>query len=415
MLERSDRFRNRLPLLTQQLQRWGQTATLEVEQVPIVYAQPISADPAIAPAPQKPGFWPESLIQQPQFASETGFLPPPERSPSPCFPNLPIVTSRPAPLSFTSSETTLVQAKFVSAEQSPEKPGFWSESSIQPPQLASETGFLASPERSPSPSSPSFPFPHLPIVTSRPAPSSFTSSETTLVQAKFASAPQKPGFRPNPLIQQPQFALETGFLAPPKRSFSPTPHLPIVTSRPAPSGFTSSETTLVQAKFTSAQQPSFSMWSATQQPRFVQTTGFPSPAIAPAESSLADSNSAETLPRVEAQPIPSTQSLAPLIFSTVRAGSDRMATAQSRDPTSFPTAHSGEGISRFQETATSSLAVSAPTGTSPFAANEVNQTVVPEPQAVDLEAMVTQVERRLLRRLVIESERRGQHRWGLKS
>ncbi|MFN6517026.1 MAG: hypothetical protein RMY29_021290 [Nostoc sp. CreGUA01] len=42
IINRCDRFLNRLPLLNQQMQRWGNTNTLSSEPVPIVYAQPIS-------------------------------------------------------------------------------------------------------------------------------------------------------------------------------------------------------------------------------------------------------------------------------------------------------------------------------------------------------------------------------------
>jgi hypothetical protein len=42
IIERSDRFLNRLPLLSQQMQRWGNFNTESSESVPIVYAQPIA-------------------------------------------------------------------------------------------------------------------------------------------------------------------------------------------------------------------------------------------------------------------------------------------------------------------------------------------------------------------------------------
>jgi len=42
IIERSDRFLNRLPLLSQQMQRWGNFNTESSESIPIVYAQPIS-------------------------------------------------------------------------------------------------------------------------------------------------------------------------------------------------------------------------------------------------------------------------------------------------------------------------------------------------------------------------------------
>ncbi|MBE8986493.1 hypothetical protein [Nostoc sp. LEGE 12450] len=42
IINRCDRFLNRLPLLTQQMQRWSNTNSLSSESIPIVYAQPIS-------------------------------------------------------------------------------------------------------------------------------------------------------------------------------------------------------------------------------------------------------------------------------------------------------------------------------------------------------------------------------------
>ncbi|MCP6760382.1 MAG: hypothetical protein NHB32_16950 [Fischerella sp. CENA71] len=42
IINRCDRFLNRLPLLSQQMQRWGNTNTLSTESVPIVYAQSVS-------------------------------------------------------------------------------------------------------------------------------------------------------------------------------------------------------------------------------------------------------------------------------------------------------------------------------------------------------------------------------------
>ncbi|AFY47153.1 hypothetical protein Nos7524_1271 [Nostoc sp. PCC 7524] len=42
IINRCDRFLNRLPLLNQQMQRWGNTNTLSSESMPIVYAQPIT-------------------------------------------------------------------------------------------------------------------------------------------------------------------------------------------------------------------------------------------------------------------------------------------------------------------------------------------------------------------------------------
>ncbi len=42
IINRCDRFLNRLPLLSQQMQRWGNTNTLSSESIPIVYAQPVA-------------------------------------------------------------------------------------------------------------------------------------------------------------------------------------------------------------------------------------------------------------------------------------------------------------------------------------------------------------------------------------
>jgi len=42
IIERSDRFLNRLPLLSQQMQRWGNFNTESSESIPIVYAKPIA-------------------------------------------------------------------------------------------------------------------------------------------------------------------------------------------------------------------------------------------------------------------------------------------------------------------------------------------------------------------------------------
>ncbi len=43
IINRCDRFLNRLPLLNQQMQRWGNTNALSSDDVPIVYAQPVSS------------------------------------------------------------------------------------------------------------------------------------------------------------------------------------------------------------------------------------------------------------------------------------------------------------------------------------------------------------------------------------
>ncbi|HEY9694198.1 MAG TPA: hypothetical protein V6D15_18495 [Oculatellaceae cyanobacterium] len=43
IINRCDRFLNRLPLLTQQMQRWGNPNTLSSDSVPLVYAQPVSS------------------------------------------------------------------------------------------------------------------------------------------------------------------------------------------------------------------------------------------------------------------------------------------------------------------------------------------------------------------------------------
>jgi hypothetical protein len=42
IINRCDRFLNRLPLLSQQMQRWGNTSISTSDSVPIVYAQPVS-------------------------------------------------------------------------------------------------------------------------------------------------------------------------------------------------------------------------------------------------------------------------------------------------------------------------------------------------------------------------------------
>ncbi|MFB2772421.1 hypothetical protein ACE1AT_24525 [Pelatocladus sp. BLCC-F211] len=42
IINRCDRFLNRLPLLNQQMQRWGNTNSISSESIPIVYAQPVS-------------------------------------------------------------------------------------------------------------------------------------------------------------------------------------------------------------------------------------------------------------------------------------------------------------------------------------------------------------------------------------
>jgi|GEM_PF-3322007 hypothetical protein len=43
IINRCDRFLNRLPLLSQQMQRWGDKNTLSSDSVPIIYAEPISS------------------------------------------------------------------------------------------------------------------------------------------------------------------------------------------------------------------------------------------------------------------------------------------------------------------------------------------------------------------------------------
>jgi hypothetical protein len=122
------------------------------------------------------------------------------------------------------------------------------------------------------------------------------------------------------------------------------------------------------------------------------------------------------LPTIAAQSITPSPLMTPLLLANSGVERDRK---EVPNPVYLPQTSRPElenGFPKVQAIAGSSLIPTSQTYVSPFAENQSNQTVsTPQQQAVDLEVMAAKVERRLLRRLVVESERRGQNRWGLRS
>ncbi|NET62110.1 MAG: hypothetical protein F6K47_40160 [Symploca sp. SIO2E6] len=94
----------------------------------------------------------------------------------------------------------------------------------------------------------------------------------------------------------------------------------------------------------------------------------------------------------------------PLIFSPVAAKPSQQLTS-SQSPTA---AANYERMLPPKKPSTS-------TNSEPPSINQISQTVVSEakpPPQIDVKALTDKVEQKLMRRLVIESERRGKKRWG---
>ena len=120
------------------------------------------------------------------------------------------------------------------------------------------------------------------------------------------------------------------------------------------------------------------------------------------------------LPVVSAQLVAHSQPMVPLSFSSSTAVGDRKGFSQSIFSTQTVIPSSENEFSRTQETIVSTTGQASQAYSSPFIKTEVSQSTASS-QSIDLETVIAKVERRLLRRLVVESERRGQNRWGLRS
>jgi hypothetical protein len=201
ILGRAENFHNRLPLLTQQKQRWGRNSTLQVEPVPIVYAQPISAERAIAtPQPSSPSQLP--LLESITLTENSRSLTPTAGGTEPL--KSPNIGGFRESSKFTTSGVLPIQAKF----DTPQKPGFGSGPATKYDHLAAETGFLDRPLP-----------PNVGGTDSLKSPSSgefrglsdFTTSGAMPLQAKLET-PQKPGFGSEPATKHDHLAAETGFM-----------------------------------------------------------------------------------------------------------------------------------------------------------------------------------------------------------
>lgn len=364
ILGRSHQLHQRLSLLHQCRQRWSNQASLQPLDIPIVYAQWATTDRTVGQS---------SVPKESSIPSEPGttFLPQPhdERQPSP----LPILQAKPVnpaamasdrePLTIVNQTTTLQNASNDRANMPPQiqAPRKQNSKEQQSPSMIAQEALSVANLPAESSSATSLPASPLPIV----VVNRFSLSEAVRSDATTAKLP---------VVQLTSLRSPTTIPAT-LTSLGVSPPI-------APADATTQPATL---PIVPAQQPDPAARKRTNPD---EDAGLDAPAIAPARVQT-------PFPASSLQPLP----LAHPTLSTSQSATASPAPSGAPAPSSFN--------STERPPVVSPKAIEAANGKPP---------AQPAPPAagsgrVDIEAIATQVERKLARRLLIERERRGQRLW----
>ena len=399
IISRCDRFLNRLPLLNQQMQRWGNTSTLSVDAVPIVYAQPVS------------------LTQEQGIQSEKSNF---QSNTSQNLPSVPII-----------------QRKVDSSQALNLKPA---ESAIVPEQQQDLSSSNFSEQTTPSLSSENPVVSPQPISSERPLqakfidslapsanPSSSNQEEKTSIKPTSLSPSENPVVSPQPISSETQLSQEF-------TSTSKQP-LPIIQAKRQNSSLSPSSLPIVNSINSLAfpkqtQQGNYSENINLSQPENlapqISSTDSPIVTAQPLTSQIDLNEEYVSLARnqlnyqnISQQQINKTQSIDSLPVVTVASpinsslkpqssplplannSSSSNSTSQQLNPSQQNQIISNNNSSSSPRIVTNP---SLPTETS--VSSMTNQSKA----KIDVEAIANKVERKLMRRLVIESERRGKIR-----
>lgn len=399
IIRRSDRFLARLPLLSQQLQRWHSVNELSVESVPIVYAQSRGVEARQtelspgSPEVQALNFTltdkmpvPVNRVPSDTFNDTFGAVQARNDSPNDTFAAVqakndsPVVTPQPTVNAIPGTSNLPLQAKRsvfspAIATSSKSMPSPASSNAIQSPSASIEgsktpTPLLSAPEivvplsvLNPVLPNRELSLTHQVLRSSEPLPIA-----QAIAQSARPSAINRPLVKvlPSPLVSRER----------PNKASEPTHLIPL-------SSLTDSSSTHFSRQETPAD--AFPLTSESNQQRILPivkstTTANPQP--------LRD-----RLPVVSANQPENIQAKAPPLLLATK-------TTPGQNASSLPQKQNLEQVSPLPQI----FAASAPPSETAIS------TLATPPPRIDLDALTHQVERKLMRRLVIESERRGKAR-----
>ncbi|MGB7442559.1 MAG: hypothetical protein WA919_15960 [Coleofasciculaceae cyanobacterium] len=399
IISRCDRFLNRLPLLNQQMQRWGNTSTLSADAVPIVYAQPVSLTP-------------EQGIQ----SKESNF----QSNTSQNLPSVPIIQRKVD--SSQALNLKQVESAIVPEQQQDLSSSNFSEQTT--PSLSSEN-----PVVSPQPISSEIPLQaqFIDSVAPSPNPSPSQEEEKTSINQISLSASENLVVSPQPISSETQLSQEFA-------STSKQP-LPIIQAKRQNSSLLSSSLPIVNsinslASPKQTQQGNYSENINLSQPENLATqissTDSPIVTAQPLTSQIDLNEEYVSLARnqlnhqnISQQQINKTQNIASLPVVTVASPINSSLKPQSlplplanNSPSSNSTSQQPNSSKPNQIISNNNSSSSPRIVTNPSLPTEtsVSSMTNQSKAKIDVNAIASKVERKLMRRLVIESERRGKIR-----
>ncbi|NER93783.1 MAG: hypothetical protein F6J86_08060 [Symploca sp. SIO1B1] len=424
IVERSQSFANRLPLLDQQMQRWMSIAELRSHSVPIVYATPYmerrgdgetrgwrdagtrrggdgnsdnlfplplastsSIDSADLPLVQA------KLENNNSYESTTPIpsIPATELPvSSPVAPNevVEVVTNQPlaSTSSIDSADLPLVQAKLENNNS-----------------YESTTPIPSIPATELPVSSPVAPNEVVEVVTNQPlaSTSSIDSADLPLVQAKLENNNSYESTTPIPYI--PATELPTSSPVAPNEAGTANSKFKIQNSKL----IDSADLPLVQGKLETSNTKSLSVVAPSSSPR-PRVPASLHPRVTPSPRQI--QRQEERLPVVQPVSDLLPYQLQTLVYSTVAiAQSSPRIPAQGKSLTPQPVTTNNQAFS--QSPITSQAYTNVSESSPPHSSNTPVTSAAMPPPTMDINTVAAQVERKLRRRLVIESERRGKKRW----
>jgi hypothetical protein len=398
ILSRSERFANRLPLVSQLESRFSGVKNLPTGQVPIVYAQPLSGESKVANT-ATPGNSPASgqvsrAIVQAKFApapSKNASTSPSAIAPSTQQPSSPLPVVRSQSVEPISAQQNL-DSVAPSTGQNAIAPSTQQPSSPLPVVRSQNVEAIsASQKQEPAQSK------RLPIVYAEPLTNEVSNLDNSLTVAN--SQPLQTQVNPLPVVQPRS-----------SRSQQTTQSQNPTTASPSPSSIP--QTTENYSQPTGETKSSIPIVQITNP---VRSWLEPQPHPLLKNQAAANTNPNQTFSRETA--VGATNLGTPLVFSTPPSLTGQGQPANNSGFTS-PQQNSEVGQANYNPATaitTVSQQITPNYNRSPAvesARSEGNNTPNNNsPTKIDVDALADKVERKLMRRLVIENERRGQTRW----
>ncbi|QLE58021.1 hypothetical protein [Nostoc sp. TCL26-01] len=448
IINRCDRFLNRLPLLNQQMQRWGNTNTLSSELLPIVYAQPAST---VSPVQTT-----ANIIQRKLDSSSSLPIQSVNNTPDLSSSDFTDVTTPINQTSISSSAIPVVTSAPIT-EELPIFPPTKSELTLNHPSqpIRDTPSIFSSPITEQSPKSEEMALTETTLPISPPTKSELTLNYPSqpIRYTPYIFSSELPIVLPQPISKQPK---PEEILLTTKSQLNPNHQFPaIVTIKPITEKSPPSDQRLpiIQAKLQnySPAQPSLPLINdlSDQQQTQLNKHDFVKPLslkseqnevknhqfIKPISVSNKDektdttnttdylisikhenliSQISQRLPIVTAQPPTSQvnltnhkQDISPLPLISINSINNQSSKPQ---PLPLPIAKSNQNqqLNLSKPNSISNTNLSSPTQT--FSPRETAVSPIANSSSIDINAIASQVERKLMRRLVIESERRGKSR-----